>query len=201
MWLYDSSKFYASGGMRVELAIMLLWSSGLCESESSISEVLYLISLGVRRVYWSPMCSVCFLQDDGESFDASWLWIMRCNFSLGVGSFISCSIVALVSRGWVRVMRLNFMPCCNLSAWNQIVLFVAVLSMADGGPWQRAKNLPYRPTCGAAISEYGGVVPPYFPNLAMVKSQKQRHQYLLWRRHGWYLTTLVFGVACFGQDV
>ncbi|PNX95895.1 hypothetical protein L195_g019092 [Trifolium pratense] len=30
-----------------------------------------------------------------------------------------------------------------------------VMSMEDGRLWQRAKNPPYRPTCGTAISEYG----------------------------------------------
>jgi len=34
-------------------------------------------------------------------------------------------------------------------------LFISVLSMADGGPWRRAKILPFWPLYGAFIAAYG----------------------------------------------
>ncbi|MCI92277.1 hypothetical protein A2U01_0113573 [Trifolium medium] len=33
-----------------------------------------------------------------------------------------------------------------------------MMSMVDGRLWRRVKNLPYRPTCGTAISEYGAAM-------------------------------------------
>jgi len=33
---------------------------------------------------------------------------------------------------------------------------ISLLSMADGGPWWRAKISPYCPLCGAVIADYGG---------------------------------------------
>jgi len=59
--------------------------------------------------------------------------------------------------------------------------------MADGGPWRRAKNPPYMPTCCAAINKYGTVAPPALKNSAMAESKKPATDICHYR----YLTTLI----------
>ncbi|KAK2379465.1 mitochondrial Rho GTPase [Trifolium repens] len=46
--------------------------------------------------------------------------------------------------------------------------------------WQRAKNLPYRPTWGAAISEYGAVL----HKIGHGRKPETHHQYPPWCHHG-----------------